>query len=237
MSRRLHLDPETTPLAAGELVKLDVERSSYVARVLRAKPGDLFIVFDGAGHEFDATVDRADPRQSLLRLGAKRDFDAPTRDLALLAALTKDGVDLVVQKATELGATQIILISSARSQPRGQRRERLIRIMVGACEQCGRVWAPALEIGVPFGAAIERFASHQKLIAVPGEASTQSIVDTDTCLAIGPEGGWTDAELSSAAHHGYAAIGFGPLTLRATTAAMVGLTAIRTSWGWKVPEV
>ena len=150
----------------------------------------------------------------------------------------KDGVEQIVQQATELGVTRIKLVTAKRSPPRLARLDRLRRVIVGACEQSGRAWLPDLHEVQPFESAVRETAEPARLIASLTPSPTSLATDPcDTSFAVGPEGGWTETEERFAERHDFERIHFGPLTLRATTAAVAGLTLIRANWGWRAPAV
>jgi 16S rRNA (uracil1498-N3)-methyltransferase len=214
----------------------------YLAHVLRVRPGDEVVVFDGRGGSARARVDAVTADAVSLAVGDIERTPAPRVDLALLVALLKgEKMDLVVQKATELGAARIVPLRAERSVVKlepsraGARIARWQKIANEAARQCGRADAPAIAAPAApaeaFAAASGfRVAFHERAVTplrrVLPEAPPERVA-----IAIGPEGGFTDAEIDSAAAAGFAVCGLGPRVLRAETAAIAALAAVAFSVG------
>jgi 16S rRNA (uracil1498-N3)-methyltransferase len=236
MTIRLHVPP---PLAAGAR-PLDEAASRYLGRVLRLRPGDQVVVFDGAGAEADATVAAIDAAGVQLSLEAPRlvpGARGPAITL-MLALLKGERMDFALQKATELGVARVIPIVTARAVVRleGDRAEaragRWSRIVIDAARQCGRADAPEVTAILPFADAVAaappaafRLLLHEsaevplrRLLPVPAPA--------EVVVATGPEGGFTDGEVSAARGAGFAVAGLGARVLRAETAAMAAVAIL-----------
>ena len=151
MKRRLHVPP--AQLARGNPVALTASQARYVETVLRLRAGTMIEVFDGEGRRFEAEL-----TPSGLRIGSELPR-APesTLDVWLAQAIVKgDKLDLVVQKATELGVSRLVLFDSSRSVVKlddrraGSRVERLRRVAEEAARQCGRSDVPPIDGPIPF---------------------------------------------------------------------------------------
>src|SRR5262249_39388402 len=149
-------------------------------------------------------------------------------------------IDFVLQKATELGVTDIRFIETAHTVvhiegPRIERRETHWRaVIVSAAEQCRRLWLPTLHAPPPFASLLRQRIAAQTLLLDPGAAPLDAVTPVvDTMLLIGPEGGFSDAERSAALASGARAVGLGRLVLRTDTAPIAAISVLRQAWGWQ----
>jgi 16S rRNA (uracil1498-N3)-methyltransferase len=236
---RVFVDPERL---AQEQVTLADEDHRYLVRVLRLELGDLVTLFDGRVGEADARITRIGPRAVELRVEARRQLGAPERPaLILIQALTKgEKLDLVVQKATELGVTRIMPVTSARSIPQLEamraigRRARWQKIAREAARQCGRTDVPSIEVVTPLATAMYAVSKDAlRLILWEGARGT-SLTDVlptaqppEMVVAIGPEGGFSPAEVEAAKAAGFLPGGLGPRVLRTETAAIAILSILQ----------
>jgi 16S rRNA (uracil1498-N3)-methyltransferase len=235
--------------ASGDVVPLPDEEAQHLTRVLRLGAGAAVRVFNGRGAEFEAVVDAVARRAVSVRVGTAVTA-APEPGVAVTlvqAVLKSDKMDAVVRDAVMMGAAAIQPVVAARSEvslaaiARGRRRERWQRIAVASAKQCGRAVVPvirdACEVGdVP--AAISRLAlpAPALMFVEPAAAAdTIAIADVDgpapneVTVMIGPEGGWTPAEIEAAAP-ACRLVSLGGRTLRADAMAVVAMTALFTRW-------
>jgi 16S rRNA (uracil1498-N3)-methyltransferase len=229
-----------TPLAAPGEALLEGAAAAHVTRVLRLAPGAPLILFDGRGAEYAGAIVEVAKQRVRVRLDARH---APERDsplaLTLLQCLTRgEKMDLIVQKATELGVARLLPIAAARSlvplqAALGARRlEHWIAIAAGACEQCGRNTLPLIEAAQTLPQALATLA-HGTLRLVLDPQAAQSMSEclgapaSAIAVLIGPEGGLTEEERAQALRAGFRACRFGPRTLRAETAAIAVLAALQ----------
>jgi 16S rRNA (uracil1498-N3)-methyltransferase len=225
---RLFVD---APLDCPELA-LSAEQAHYLSRVLRCRQGDLLIVFNARGEEREATVAALAKRHSVLKLGRVQDAlpESPAA-LTLLQALVKsDAMDLIVQKATELGVGAVhafptdfgVVRLDAERQP--QRLRHWQRIAAGACEQSGRHRPPDLALFDSIDAAVAALPADTARIAFdPGAErplDRELLADGRAALALGPEGGFSREEVRYLESAGFALVALGPRILRAETAAL-----------------
>jgi 16S rRNA (uracil1498-N3)-methyltransferase len=152
------------------------------------------------------------------------------------AALKADKMDLIVEKATELGVNEIVVFNCERSigHPSAQRRARWQRIACGAMKQSQRSTAPVLVGPISFERLLSR-PEPLRLLFWEGEcaASLAEVQGAPEAIlaAVGPEGGFSGAEVEQASARGFHAVGLGPRTLRAETAAMVATALCQFLWG------
>jgi 16S rRNA (uracil1498-N3)-methyltransferase len=226
----------------GEAVTLEGERHRYLARVLRLGPGDPLVIFDGAGMEIEARVSETGPRTTTLALGARRSAPAPQVAITLLQAVAKgERMDLVVQKATELGVTRIVPVLSARSVARPGaegRHRRWNTIAQEAARQCGRADVPAVEVPCPLAEALAEASAREATRLVLWEGSSGAPLrralggsERAVILLVGPEGGLASDEVEAAGAAGFRPVGLGPRILRTETAALVALALVQAALG------
>lgn len=226
----------------GERATLDGPEAHHLLHVMRAAVGDTITLFDGSGVEFDAIVEALRRTEADLRVIQRRETDRELPfSLAVGVALPKgDRQKWLVEKLTELGVTMLVPLVTERSvaQPAANSLERLHRAVIEAAKQCGRnrlmeILGPQpLKEWVavdPASAALDQTSELQirRLMAHP-EGLPLGDVDVSaplpTLLAIGPEGGFTDAEVAAARAAGWQQVSLGRRILRTETAA-VALTA------------
>lgn len=226
------------PLQIGAAIELPQEQAHYLRHVMRHNPGDPLILFNGLGGEFDATIENLSKQHASCLVSA---YHHVSREMAcrvhiVQSACRSEKIETVLQKATELGAASFHITRSERSSlklegPRlAARLDRWQKIITEACEQSGRTFVPTV-------------SWHHHLADVPCTGSglalhphtTQNWSQTrhtlqtapDITLAIGPEGGWSDQDISTLEQSGFACIAFGPRILRTETAAPALLAAIQ----------
>jgi len=224
--------------APGDELALPAEAARHLVKALRLGPGDAVTVFNGAGGEFAAEL-TGSAKAPGVRLGMHRavERESPV-SVVLWAALSKgEKLDWVVQKATELGASEIRPVHSARSVRRldptkaAKNRERWRRIAAGACEQCGRNRLPAIAEVTDLEAALAEPVAAGLVLTEDGDPAPGPPAEGPLHLLIGPEGGLTEAELTAAEAAGFRRTALGPRTLRTETAALAGLAWVQTRWG------
>ncbi len=240
LKHRIYVD---APLDPGDRVVLDAERAHYIVRVLRLRADDRVLVFNGDGIGHGASIAGASTKRCELEIGTPIEADAaPAFALSLAQSLIKgDRLDYVLQKATELGVTDIRLITSARTEVavRDGRLDRRMshwqKVIVSAAEQCGRLRLPTVHAPIALDELIS-LAAGQRYLLDPGAAAlSPPIAAEDTRILVGPEGGFSDAERSRILARGYTAIGLGSKILRADTAPIAALAVLRNGWGWQAP--
>ena len=149
-----HYIPLTEPAKSGLELTLDPDRSAYLCRVMRARKGQRVSCFDGAGQGFDCEVIQASPKQTrLIVLEALVPVPIDEPSLSLGMCLIKGpGQDRAIASAVELGAAEIWLCASARTNVKldGKRRENKLdhwrKVVIAAAEQSGRLHLPRLEM-------------------------------------------------------------------------------------------
>jgi 16S rRNA (uracil1498-N3)-methyltransferase len=236
---RFHV-PEAAP---GARVFLPEHAAHHARQVLRLRAGAAVRVFDGAGQEFEATLDVVARQGVQARLGA-RVAPCPESSLRLVVALSPlpgERMELVIQKATELGAAEVWPVITARTEAvarpalSGSRDERWNKVASGASEQCGRAVVPRIAPTTTLEALLETpFAGHRVvLLETPGQQSLATVSPRPSAvlLLIGPAGGWEPSEVPRLLGAGFTPAGLGPRILRAETAALAALVVAQVLWG------
>ncbi|MGL4464682.1 MAG: RsmE family RNA methyltransferase [Planctomycetia bacterium] len=204
---------------------LDAIESHHLATV-RRRAGTTVELFDGAGLSATAEVETCGRRESLLRiLSHRRDpvDDHPPLTLAV-AAPKGDRLVHLIEKGTELGVARFILLKTERSvvDPGDAKLDRLRRTAIEACKQCGRNRLPLIDGPTPFVDLLKAVPNGLLLDVQPAvepRAALSAGADGVTA-AIGPEGGWTDAERRAAFDHGWRPYHIPGHVLRIETAAL-----------------
>jgi 16S rRNA (uracil1498-N3)-methyltransferase len=216
---------------------MEGEAAHHLGRVLRAQPGQLYELSDGQCVWLGRIEKVARDRVEFVLI-EELPAHQPTLGLTLLLSVVKfDMFEWAIEKATELGVTTIVPLSAARSEKALltsaiKRAERWKRILLESSQQSRRVRVPVLaELTVPENA----FASHKDglriLLSERSESpSIRKVLEgqhqTKATLAIGPEGGWTDAEFDSARRSDFQEASLGKLILRTETAVIAALSSI-----------
>lgn len=224
-------------------MELAAEASHHALKVLRLGAGDTAILFDGRGGQWRAKLNPAGRhlRASLIEFD-DTDREPPLAITLVQALPSSDKMDLVVQKAVELGVASIQPVTAKRSVIRlsGERAQRRVEhwrnIAISACEQSGRnrvpQIAPILDLPQYFGMAAQE--NGLRFVCAPG--ATESLRDmalptVPVNLLVGPEGGFEEGELLAARAAGFHPIGLGPRVLRTETAGLGAIAAMMALWG------
>ena len=213
-------------------ITLTPDQRHYLQRVLRLRAGDRFIAIDGLGHWWLSAIDTDNTAQILEAIAVQTELPI---NLTLLMAMPKTGMDDIVRQATELGVTTILPIRSDRTllQPSVQKLDRWRRIAQEAAEQSERQIVPTILDPIAFRDCLLQFESTRRYIGVTRSAvphlqhclRPQSPNET-VAIAIGPEGGWTEAEVDAATAAGFEPVTLGKRVLRAVTAPIAAIALI-----------
>lgn len=214
-------------LAPGERA-LDAEQSRYVARVHRLRAGDRFVAFNPSrALECDAEVIDEDR----VRLGDVRPARAASRAITWIHGCPKgDKADAIVRDATELGATRIVFVQTARAvaKPPAARAARWTKIAREAARQCGRGDAPEIALAADWEEALDGARADARICLDPRGAPLRDVLERargSLAFAVGPEGGLTDDEVASASARGFTTCRLGAFVMRTETVAAAALGA------------
>ncbi|MDX1404194.1 MAG: 16S rRNA (uracil(1498)-N(3))-methyltransferase [Woeseiaceae bacterium] len=231
-------------LRANADLRLGDEQARYVGRVLRLKKGDSLRVFDGNGGEYAALVAGLTRKELHLSIGEHvlENVESPLRVRLIQGISRGERMDIVVQKATELGVHRISPVLTDHSVVKlsadraASRRLHWQKVAQSACEQCRRNVVPLIDMPqslTDWFAA--NAASPEPKLMLDGDASEDlaavQLAGDDLTILIGPEGGFSEAEHERAAAAGIHGVRIGPRTLRTETAALAALCIAQAAWG------
>ncbi len=247
---RFYLPPERW---ASPRVSLDVEESHHAAVVLRVKEGAAVSVLDGAGRRAAARVVAVAKKEVVLELSEVETVPLPSGRLALAVAVPKGStIEWIIEKAVELGASELVPLLTERTifrLPAAEREERARkwrRLALEACKQCGQPWLPvvyppstwaealarhpAAEFDLPLLASLEepecRLRDAAEAFRQRHQRGPRSAI-----VLIGPEGDLTPGETRAALDAGFQPVSLGPLVLRVETAALAALAVLGSELG------
>ncbi|QZI71145.1 16S rRNA (uracil(1498)-N(3))-methyltransferase [Pseudomonas protegens] len=227
------------PLSLGEH-ELPEAQAHYIGRVLRMAEGDALQVFDGSGMEFRGTLVEVGKKRVRVRLDERfAGQDESPLQIHLGQGLSRgERMDWAIQKATELGVSEITPIFSERCEVRlkDERADKRLlhwrQVAISACEQCGRSRVPLIHPPVLLADWIKQTQADLKLVLHPVAQPLESHAKPQTlAFLIGPEGGLSDAEVEQAHGAGFLPARLGPRVLRTETAPVVALAVAQQLWG------
>lgn len=232
MSIRLFVD---APLAAGAEVAVSAGQAHYLGTVMRRAPGEPVRLFNGCDGEWLARIGALRRDRARLEIERKLRPQAAEPDLWLAFALLKrDATDLVVQKATELGASALLPVLTERTNAARVNEARLVAIAIEAAEQSERLTVPVIHPPCRLADLLASWPAGRRLFAAVERRLGPAIpfVEGPAALLVGPEGGFTETELDGLGRHtSVAAVSLGPRILRAETAAIAGLALLQAQAG------
>lgn len=230
-------------LSAGQTLPLTRDQAHYLVAVMRRGAGDRVRVFNGTDGEWDAGLAKAGKRAGVLRCLAQTAPQRNPPDLWLLfAPIKKTRTDFIVEKAAELGAARICPVQTDFTNSERIRRDRLQAHAIEAAEQCGGTFVPEVAELTRLSAMLDTWPADRHLMfcdeTLAEAASPPDLPATAMgpwAIAIGPEGGFSDAERDRLAAHPRAhPVRLGPRILRADTAAVAALTLWQDRFGdWR----
>ncbi|WOS42070.1 16S rRNA (uracil(1498)-N(3))-methyltransferase [Xanthomonas rydalmerensis] len=237
---RCHVD---LPLHAGAELSLPEDVANHLLRVLRLREGDPCVLFNGDGCDYDAELLQAGKRNASVRIGAARpaDNESPLAITLLQGVARGEKMDLILQKATELGVAAIVPVWAERTEVKldaarvDKRVAHWRSVVISACEQSGRARVPQLSPPLALADAARAAAdSPCRLILDPqGEHRLRSLdIGGDAAtIAIGPEGGWSPRDRTTLETAGFVGLRLGPRILRTETAGLAAIAALQAHHG------
>ena len=231
-------------LRLDQTLQLDEEQSRYVGRVLRLRVGDAIAVFNGEAGEFAATISGLGKTSAAITIGSATESstESPLKVHLVQGVSRGERMDLIVQKATELGVKRIspvlteygvVKLDQARS---AKRREHWQKVAESACEQSGRIRPPLIDepLTLKSWLGAKTREADVDLILRPDATTPMASLQpprTKVCLLIGPAGGFSDIEYDDASVAGFTAVSLGPRVLRTETAAIAAVAIAESMWG------
>ena len=227
---QLFFDPQFDP--ASPALQLDPDEARHALKVLRLEAGDTIRVTDGRGNLYTCRIDAADRRTGSLTLhaeGVETDCGRLPYRLTIAVAPTKniDRFEWFLEKATEVGVSEIIPIETAHSERRTLKTERAAKVVAAAVKQSLKCYCPQLHELTPFAELMSMPFAGRKFIAHCDDAGERRFLGDllrageDAVVLIGPEGDFSPEEIAAALAHGFEPVTLGRQRLRTETAAVV----------------
>jgi 16S rRNA (uracil1498-N3)-methyltransferase len=234
---RLHRFYVSQPLGEEVVIEDGLTIKQWI-KVFRYDVGDFVILFNGDGYNYTYTLTKTTNASCTLLLSEKKEVSLPIhRSFLFLSVIKKDLFELVVEKATESGITDIVPLISEHTEKKNLNVERLKNIIKEATEQCGRTDLPVFHTPVTFSDSFSFLASHNvslsetyvtTLFGEPLQSILAKNVSVEknksasaTAFFVGPEGGWSENEEIIIKEKEVVAVSLGTTVLRAETAGIV----------------
>ncbi|MGN2253480.1 16S rRNA (uracil(1498)-N(3))-methyltransferase [Frateuria sp. GZRe12] len=238
---RIHVDE---PLSPGIELSLPSQAGEHVARVLRLGEGAPLVLFNGDGHDYEAVITQVGKREVRTRIqGSQAVANESSLPLTLAQGVARgEKMDLIVQKATELGVARIVPLLTERSEVRldsARAEKRLAHwraVVASACEQSGRARLPVILPTQPLEVwlrSLQQDGALRLALLPEGDRSPRSLGfgPAGGLLVVGPEGGLGERDVSSLTGAGFAGLRLGPRILRTETAGLAALAALQALHG------
>ncbi|RAN80866.1 16S rRNA (uracil(1498)-N(3))-methyltransferase [Bacillus sp. SRB_336] len=238
---RIHAE---LPLQTGAELALPAQAAEHVARVLRLNAGDPLTLFNGDGNDYEASIVAIGKREVMVRIASRQ---MPNNESPLPLTLAQgvargDKMDLIVQKATELGVVRIVPLLTERSEVKldaARAEKRLAHwraVVASACEQSGRARVPVVAPALPLSAWLDGLVEDGALrLALLPEATRASrelrFSGSGGVLVVGPEGGLGERDTAALRAGGFDGLRLGPRILRTETAGLAALAALQALHG------
>ncbi|MGC8121383.1 16S rRNA (uracil(1498)-N(3))-methyltransferase [Marinobacter sp. VGCF2001] len=231
-----------SPLAVGSLCSLDDNAANHVGRVLRMQAGQELRLFNGDGQDYLAAITEAGKKHVEVEVtGATDNHTESSLRVVLAQTLSKgDRMDYAVQKAVEMGVTDIVPLTTERCDVKlkGDREDKRLRhwqqVAISAAEQCGRARVPEIQPVMTVQQWLD-YAQAFDLRLVLHHRTEHSLntlkKPSGVALMIGPEGGLSAGEIALAESHGFLPVALGPRVLRTETAPVAAIALCQWLWG------
>lgn len=215
-------------IAAGSIVQLDEDTARHVVQVLRMQQGEKLQLTDGNGNMADVCITDTGKKKCSVHVENVVKYEAAATKLHLAIAFTKNTSrnEWLLEKATELGVSRIIPLLVTRSERERTRHDRWRNILISAMLQSQQYYLPLLTEAMSLKELISQYDVEQKLVAhcigtkQRRGLSAAMLPGKETLILIGPEGDFTEDEVTLCEQHGFAAVSLAHQRLRTETAAM-----------------
>lgn len=221
---------EPTVAASASLFELSEETSKHCIQVLRMRTGERMQLTNGKGGLYTASIAHDDKKHCTVNIESAKQYPVPEKKTTIAVSLLKNAsrFEWFLEKATEVGVTEIIPLICSRTEHTRFRFERMQQILISAMLQSQQSWLPVLHETIKLQALFEENLATQKFIAHCEEDNKTPIhsisLSESVLMLIGPEGDFTPEEIRLAIHHAYQPVSLGNTRLRTETAAIVAST-------------
>jgi 16S rRNA (uracil1498-N3)-methyltransferase len=221
--------------SVAEEFALNEPSSRHIVQVLRMREGEGLILTDGRGLQAVATILEAHKKHCRVRISERKLKDPDARRVTIALSLLKNTnrFEWFLEKATELGISEIVPLKCSRTEKQQFREERMRSIVESALVQSQQSWMPLLQEPVDFQDFIEKAVSDQKFIAHCGKDEKRQLSEmintslSSQLILIGPEGDFTEEEIALAFRNRYIAVSLGEQRLRSETAAVAAAAILK----------
>lgn len=236
MAPRFYVDRVLTP---DSTIVLPEKPAHHASRVLRMREGDCAVLFDGKGNEAEAILHFfADRTEAQIQTVRQSLTESPLKTVLIQALVSQEKLDWILEKATELGVSKIIVVPAERSVTKLDEKRLAKRLLqwknttLSACEQCARSLLPEVAYSPSLKSALSDNKSERNFILAPGARDSLKLTDIQSVtFAVGPEGGFSQTEIEMAQSLGYECALLGPRVLRTETAGLAALAVAQTLAG------
>ncbi len=229
-------------LKENTIYELSIDSAHHISNVLRMRNGQKLILFNGEGGHYKAEIMEIEKKRVSVKLGKYYPVNLePELNITLAQGVSRGHrMDIAIQKAVELGVKRIVPVISEycavhlKGNQLLNKYKHWNKIIIGACEQCGRNLVPQLEEASKMDEWLKNDNNQLKLILHPESGlplTDRNKPVSNITLLIGPEGGFSENEYEMAMNNGYQGLKLGPRILRTETAAIAAISAIQTLWG------
>lgn len=228
-------------MTVNEALSLDAESSKYLTRVLRMQAGDPVILFNGDGNDYHSVIGTVGRNVSVEISTQQRNPSESTLKITLVQSLAKGTkLDLIIQKATELGAHRISPISNERSILRidtdrtKRKMDHWRNVAISACAQCNRSVIPQIDSPMSFADWLALSEPENTFLLHPHTDRSfgdVTVTQSRCSVVVGPEGGFSEAEFAQSVEHGITPVRCGPRILRTETAGFTAISILQARFG------
>ena len=221
-------------IASSNDVVLDEATSKHIVQVLRMQNGEQLQLTNGKGILFTAEISDNNRKKCIVKVIKTTNQQRPTNNIAIAISPVKNNTrfEWFLEKATEIGVTEIIPLICSRTEKTVFKFERMKNILVSAMLQSQQCWLPVLHEPTKFNELVKSSAQQQKFIAHCIDEAKRSLSDLNNeslsskVILIGPEGDFTADEIELALQNNYSAVSLGETRLRTETAGIVAATLL-----------
>ena len=221
-------------VASNMDIVLDEASSKHIVQVLRMQNGEQLQLTNGKGILFSAEITDNNRKKCVVSVLQKSEIDNRQSKITIAISLIKNSTrfEWFLEKATEMGVSEIIPLVCSRTEKNAFKFERMKSILVSAMLQSQQCWLPVMHAPVKFNELVKSAIHQQKFIAHCIDDAKGNLADLNNeslsskIILIGPEGDFTPAEIELALQNHYSAVTLGETRLRTETAGIVAATLL-----------
>lgn len=211
----------------GSTLVLDEDTSKHMISVLRMQKGEALLLTDGKGTKATAIIADDNRKRCTVSITSLEQIPPKANRVSIAISLIKNAArfEWFLEKATEIGVSEIVPLICARTEKEKFRHDRLRHILISAMLQSQQCWLPLLHEPQKFSEVVERSSQSRKYIAHCVEGNKQALAggsQEPSIMLIGPEGDFTEDEIEFALQHDFQPVTLGGTRLRTETAGIVG---------------